>query len=109
MRDDYDYDGNTLPLAYLLTFRTFGTWLHGDERYSVGRGGKNIYGTERIPPNEGLEKAMSDEINQSAVILNKMQRKAVEDEIRKTCIARGYILQAVNARTNHAMRLCRRI
>ncbi len=36
--DDYPYDDygfekyeeNKLPLAYLLTFSTYGTWLHGD-------------------------------------------------------------------------------
>jgi hypothetical protein len=32
--DEYGYERweeNTFPLAYLLTFRTYGTWLHGDE------------------------------------------------------------------------------
>lgn len=26
------------PLAYFITWRTYGTWLHGDERGSVQRG-----------------------------------------------------------------------
>ena len=26
------WDDNEFPLAYLITFRTYGTWLHGDER-----------------------------------------------------------------------------
>ena len=33
MLDEYGfelYEENEFPLAYLLTFRTFGTWLHGD-------------------------------------------------------------------------------
>jgi hypothetical protein len=33
MLDDYGfeiYEENEFPIAYLLTFRTFGTWLHGD-------------------------------------------------------------------------------
>jgi hypothetical protein len=40
MLDDYGfeiYEENTFPLAYLITLRTFGTWLHGDERGSVSR------------------------------------------------------------------------
>ena len=48
---NHDWDDNQFPLAYLITFRTFGTWLHGDDRGSMDRHGKNIYGTERIAPN----------------------------------------------------------
>ncbi len=36
--DDYGferYEENSFPIAYLLTWRTFGTWLHGDERTSM--------------------------------------------------------------------------
>lgn len=32
------------PLAYLITFRTYGTWLHGDERGSVDKN-HNKFGT----------------------------------------------------------------
>ena len=39
-----------IPLAYLITFRSYGTWLHGDERGSVDRF-HNVYGTPRLPPN----------------------------------------------------------
>ena len=27
-----DFDDNEFPLAYFISFRTYGTWLHGDER-----------------------------------------------------------------------------
>ncbi len=40
MLDDYGfeiYEENAFPIAYLLTFRTFGTWLHGDERGALQR------------------------------------------------------------------------
>lgn len=30
------YENNDFPRAYLITIRTYGTWLHGDRRYSVG-------------------------------------------------------------------------
>ncbi|HMT07731.1 MAG TPA: hypothetical protein PKA82_06975 [Pyrinomonadaceae bacterium] len=26
---DSDFDENEFPLGYLITFRTYGTWLHG--------------------------------------------------------------------------------
>jgi hypothetical protein len=57
MLDDYGfetYQNSEFPLAYLVTIRTFGTWLHGDERNSVDRHGKNIYGTPDIVPNQKL-------------------------------------------------------
>ncbi len=31
MTDDL-WDDNEWPLAYLITIRTYATWLHGDER-----------------------------------------------------------------------------
>ena len=37
-------------LAYFITFRCYGTWLHGDERGSVDRF-HNIYGMPFIPKN----------------------------------------------------------
>jgi len=38
------------PIAFFITFRTYGTWLHGDERGSVDRC-HNHYGTPRLPAN----------------------------------------------------------
>ncbi len=31
------WNDTDIPLAYLITFRSYGTWLHGDERGSVNR------------------------------------------------------------------------
>lgn len=104
MLDDYGfeiYETNEFPLAYLLTFRTYGTWLHGDERQSVDRHGKNIYGTPLIAPNPKLYEAMKSELKHPAVILNAIQRATVEQAIRELCEQRPYHLQALNVRTNH--------
>jgi hypothetical protein len=38
------------PLAYLITFNTYGSWLHGDRRGSVDRF-HNRYGTPRVGAN----------------------------------------------------------
>ncbi|HTK37762.1 MAG TPA: hypothetical protein VL325_04655, partial [Pyrinomonadaceae bacterium] len=56
--NDNEWDDNEFPLAYLITIRTFGTWFHGDERGSVDRHGKNIYGTPRIAPNTRFSDSM---------------------------------------------------
>lgn len=39
-----------IPLAYFITFRAYGTWLHGDERGSVDRF-HNTFGSPRLRPN----------------------------------------------------------
>jgi hypothetical protein len=76
--DEYGYevwDENTFPLAYLITFRTFGTWLHGDGRTSVKRDGWNRYGHHRYPPNETLHRWMTDEMEQEAIHPNEQDAK----------------------------------
>ena len=37
------------PIAYFITFRTYGTWLHGDERGSTDRD-HNAYDTPLLDP-----------------------------------------------------------
>ena len=98
---DYDRDDNEFPLAYLITIRTFGTWLHGDSRGSVDRHGKNFYGTPRIEPNDELARLMKEEMSGPPFILSEAQRLAVHLEIQDVCIRRSYTLRALNVRTNH--------
>lgn len=45
---------------------------------------------------------MKSELKQSPVVLNDSQRKAAESAIRELCEQRGYSLQAINVRSNHA-------
>ena len=104
MLDEYgfeSYEENEFPLAYLLTFRTFGTWLHGDIRWSVSRSVRGRKERRLTPPNVPLREAMADEMNQPPFVLNKEQRAVVESAIAEVCENRGYALRAVNARTNH--------
>ncbi len=105
MLDDYGfeiYENSDFPLAYLITVRTFGTWLHGDERYSVDRHGKNIYGTPDVVPNPKLNEAMKNELKQTPIILDELQREVVEIAVRELCEQRKYHLSAINVRSNHA-------
>jgi REP element-mobilizing transposase RayT len=93
-------DTNVFPLAYLITFRTYGTWLHGDARGSMDRE-HNAYGTPRLSPNENRRHAEALQLRSALIILNMPQRKAVESAVREVCRWRGYRLLALNARTNH--------
>jgi hypothetical protein len=100
-RDYIDFQERSQPLAYLITIRTYGTWLHGDERGSVDRRFYNNYGTPKMAPNKRLVEAEEARLKHPPVTLNKAQRDVVEEAIREVCAHRGYQLAAVNVRTNH--------
>jgi REP element-mobilizing transposase RayT len=93
-------DTNIFPLAYLITFRTRGTWLHGDDRGSVDRQ-HNVYGTPRIGVNPSRRHFEELQANTPAMTLNARQRVTVEKAVREVCLYREYALLAVNVRTNH--------
>ena len=96
-----DFDDNEFPLAYLITFRCYGTWLHGDDRGSMDRK-HNAYGTPKTPANPPLERSDSKQRKQPHVVLGARQRKVVDTAVREACDYRKYILRAINVRTNHA-------
>ncbi len=101
-KTDYvDFQSLTQPLAFLITFRCYGTWLHGDERGSIDRRNFNRYGTPDMPGNTKLAKDEKLELRHAAITLDKSQRVVVEDAIREVCEHRKYGLFAVNVRTNH--------
>lgn len=106
MLDDHGfeiYDDNVFPIAYLLTFRTFGTWLHGDQRDSIQRTFRDARRvTMRLEPNVPLEEKMRSEMKREPVTLNISQREIVDRAIREVCSHRDYLLRALNVRTNHA-------
>ena len=94
------FDDNDFPLAYLITFRCYGTWLHGDQRHSMNRR-RNVYGTPRLGPSLGLQKAEIKQLKNPPVALSAAQRLAVEQAIREVCNHRQYLLRGINVRTNH--------
>jgi REP element-mobilizing transposase RayT len=100
-RDHIEFQDRSVPLAYLISFRCYGTWLHGDERGSVGRRASNIYGQPRIKANSTLRQIDADQIKGSPMYLAGVERRIVERAIRDVCLARGYNLLALNVRTNH--------
>ena len=89
-----------VPLAYLISFRCYGTWLHGDERGSIDRH-CNQFGEPAIPENRRWKSYNTRRLKQAPVILSLQQRKSVEYAIRETCLFRNWNLHAVNVRMNH--------
>jgi REP element-mobilizing transposase RayT len=105
MFDDHGFpkfETNDFPLAYLITFRTYGTWHHGDHRYSIGRNGMNIYNGPRLQPSVPFAEKMKESQRVASVILTELQREIVTKALTEVCSHRGYFLQAQNIRTNHA-------
>jgi len=99
-RDYIDFNDRSVPVGYLLTFRCYGTWLHGDERGSVDRYHR-IYGTSMVPPSALRRKHDHELLKQPPVTLNSRQRAVIESAIRETCRIRRWQLWTVNVRTNH--------
>jgi REP element-mobilizing transposase RayT len=95
-----EWNDTGIPLAYLITFRCYGTWLHGDERGSVDRF-HNIYDTPFVQPNQRLNDYIADTLKNKLVELDFQRRNAVENAIRDTCQKRNWGLLAINIRTNH--------
>jgi hypothetical protein len=97
MSDSHD---TALPLAYFITFRCYGTWLHGDPRGSVDRH-HNAYGAPTIPATPALEHSERQQLRHPPIALDALQRQVVEAAVRGVCDHRHYVLRALNARTNH--------
>ena len=88
------------PLAYFISFRTYGTWLHGDNRGSIDRF-HNRYQAPYLPPNDNWHNYNRQRLKTKPVILAARHRRSVEAAIRQTCGIRRWLLQAVHVRTNH--------
>src|SRR5687767_896813 len=94
------WNDTDIPLAYLISFRTYGTWLHGDDRGSTDRF-HNIYKTPHIPANEKWKRHNQGQLISALLILNGAQRRSVETAVLDTCERRRWYLRALSVRTNH--------
>jgi REP element-mobilizing transposase RayT len=94
------WNDSDAPLGFLITFRCYGTWLHGDERGSTDRH-NNVYGTRKILRNDHWNAISTSRLSHPPVTLDRVRRRSVEMAIRETCIKRHWGLLAVNVRTNH--------
>ena len=97
-----DFDGNEFPLAYLITFRCYGTWLHGDERGIVPAQSRSHVRRVVDPSKTSPEEGRNSTTQAQPVTLNQKQRAIVEEAIREVCFHRKYRLRAISVRTNHA-------
>ncbi|MCA8946768.1 MAG: transposase [Planctomycetes bacterium] len=93
-------DRFTAPLAYHLTFTTYGTWLHGDERGSVDR--KSASSVKKyVAPDPVLNEHMAESLRHPKVLLNASARDIVKAAVEDYCEFKCWPLLALNVRTNH--------
>jgi REP element-mobilizing transposase RayT len=86
--------------AYLITFSTYGSWLHGDERGSVNRW-RNRPGVDPVPANPGLRRAEERRLLSEPQRTTPHRRAVIERAIHERCTVAEWHLHALNVRTNH--------
>lgn len=83
------------PIAYFLTWTTYGSWLPGDERGWTERPG------QFREPNRWKERGAEKAMTEAEILLSKIERHIVHDTIEAHCEVRGWKLFAQNCRTQH--------
>jgi len=84
------------PLAFFLTWTTYGTWLPGDDR---GWNRKDESGIQQQNPT--LEAAARKRMTELEFRMTDAQREIVKSTIERHCEIRGWYLHVANPRSNH--------
>src|SRR5262245_61234023 len=88
------------PLAYFITFTTYGTWLHGRAPGSVDRE-HNVPGTPYLPPDDDVERKVRSTMRQQPYNLDGLRRSVVLRTIKEVASHRKWKLWAAHVRSNH--------
>ncbi len=88
------------PIAYFLTWTTYGTRLAGDHRGSVDKE-HAIHGSPFLPPNFRYENLRRHQLSEEPLLLDAPMRGTVHRAIENHAKVRGWHLHAQNVRTNH--------
>ncbi|MBX3459306.1 MAG: hypothetical protein KF696_04950 [Planctomycetes bacterium] len=88
------------PTGFLLTWTTYGTWLHGDVRGSVRR---ELIGTGDpvIESDEAMLATMRRKMVQDPWPIDGPARSVIEATVAEVCRHRKWYPAALNVRTNH--------
>src|SRR5580704_15849931 len=83
------------PLAYFITWTTYGSWLSGDERGWVDKPG------HFMEPNPRIETVARGLMTETELTLDREQRDLVEKTVADHCRLRKWHLHRVSCRTQH--------
>jgi len=88
------------PLAYFLTFGTYGSRLHGDARGSVDRHSNELM-SPRLPRDDFRRNVETRSLKTSVFTIDPAARRIIEASFAETCGIRGWTMLALNVRTSH--------
>ena len=88
------------PVAYFITFTTYGTWLQGRSPGSVDRQ-HNQFGSPLLPADPERERTHRERLRQQEYLLDEERRAVVFRTIREVARHRGWQLWAAHVRSNH--------
>ncbi len=83
------------PLAFFITWPTYGTWLPGD-----ARGWVEYHHGWKLPQ-PSLELESRSQMTEDSCILTLPMRELCERQVAETCKFRGWHVHAVSCRSNH--------
>jgi REP element-mobilizing transposase RayT len=89
-----------VAIAYLITFRTYGTWLPGKGDGTVDRR-RNMRGRPTEPSSTKLLAHARGQLSQPLVRLGARDRAHVTAAIQGVCAHRRWKLHALSVRSNH--------
>ena len=89
------------PVAYLLSFRCYGSWLPGDRRGWVSRHGGNVAGTPLMAPSGALADDAAARQSQPSFWLGEQARATVCRTVEEVAAFRGWHVEALSVRTSH--------
>jgi len=89
-----------VPIAYFITFHTYGTWLHGNTNGSVSPG-HNIPGTPTIAPDPHRVQRELGSLKHPPFLIDANSRRVIDQTIREVAAHRHWTIHALNIRTNH--------
>ena len=87
-------------MNYFITFRTYGTWLHGDERGSVDKK-HNDWGEPLLEKLPHWKNHARSQLRGETVTFDAAQRQCVESTIRKVAEFRQWTIHTLAVQTNH--------
>jgi REP element-mobilizing transposase RayT len=88
------------PLAYFITFTTYGTWLHGRDPGSVDTDHNEPH-TPFLPGDPKTEQDMRDQMTQPEYRLEGDRRAVVLQTVLEVARHRGWQVWAIHVRSNH--------
>jgi len=87
-------------MNYFITFRTYGTWLHGDERGAVDQR-HNQVGEPLLESHAGLRRYRRARLQSEPALLDEKCRACVETTIHEVADHRDWSVLALHVLVNH--------